>query len=83
MPLVPEAEEQKINTSPLVKSLANMNQEIKIILEDTTMPAGRKIQLYDSIMNRYRAILNQYRAKIPYVPILPTPKRETERKRPS
>ena len=67
------AEEKKINTSPLVRSLANMDQEIKIILEDTTMPPDRKIQLYDSIMNRYRNILNQYRAKIPYVRILPTP----------
>ena len=87
MALVPEedifkAEERKVNTSPLVKSLANMDQEIKAILEDTTMPPDRKIQLYDSIMNRYRNILNQYRSKIPYVRVLPTPKRK-KRKRPN
>ena len=86
MALVPEedifkAEERKVNTSPLVKSLANMDQEIKAIFEDTTMPPDRKIQLYDSIMNRYRNILNQYRSKIPYVWVLPTPKRR-KRKRP-
>ena len=86
MALIPEedifkAEERKVNTSPLVKSLANMDQEIKEILEDTTMPPDRKIQLYDSIMNRYRNILNQYRSKIPYVRVLPTPKRK-KRKRP-
>ena len=87
MALVPEedifstmVEEGKLNTSPLLKSLANMDQEIKIVLEDNTMPADRKIQLYDRIMNRYRAILNQYRAKIPYVRILPTPKQK-KRKR--
>ena len=87
MTLVPEedifkAEERKVNTSPLVKSLANMDLEIKAILEDTTMPPDRKIQLYDSIMNRYRNILNQYRSKIPYVRVLPTPKRKKKRKRP-
>ena len=87
MALVPEedifkAEERKVNTSPLVKSLANMDQEIKAILEDTTMPPDRKIQLYDSIMNRYRNILNQYRSEIPYVRVLPTPKRK-KRKRPN
>ena len=86
MALVPEedifkTEERKVNTSPLVKSLANMDQEIKAILEDTTMPPDRKIQLYNSIVNRYRNILNQYRSKIPYVRILPTPKRK-KRKRP-
>ena len=86
MALVPEedifkAGQRKVNTSPLVKSLANMDQEIKAILEDTTMPPDRKIQLYDSIMNRYRNILNQYRSKIPYVRVLPTPKRK-KRKRP-
>ena len=86
MALIPEedifkAEERKVNTSPLVKSLANMDQEIKAILEDTTMPPDRKIQVYDSIMNRYRNILNQYRSKIPYVRVLPTPKRK-KRKRP-
>ena len=84
--LVPEdifftmAEERKINTLPLVKLLANMQQEIKLIIKDTAMPPDCKIQPYDSIMNRYRAILNQYRAKIPYFRILPTPKRKTERK---
>ena len=86
MTLVPEedifkAEERKVNTSPLVKSLANMDLEIKAILEDTTMPPDRKIQLYDSIMSRYKNILNQYRSKIPYVRVLPTPKRK-KRKRP-
>ena len=85
MALVPEedifiAEKRKINTSPLVKSLANMDQEIKAILEDNAMPPERKIQLYDCIMNHYRNILNQYRAKIPYVRVLKTPKRK-ERKR--
>ena len=85
MALVPEedifkAEERKVNTSPLVKSLANMDQEIKAILEDTTMPPDGKIQLYDSIMNRYRNILNQCRSKIPYVRVLPKPKRK-KRKR--
>ena len=74
------AEQRNINTSPLVKSLGNMDQEIKAILEDTAMPQDRKIQLYDSIMNRYRNILNQYRAKIPYVQVLKTPKRK-KRKR--
>ena len=86
MALVPEedifkTEERKVNTSPLVKSLANMDLEIKAILEDTTMPPDRKIQLYDSIMSRYRNILNQYRSKIPYVRVLPKPKRK-KRKRP-
>ena len=52
MALVPEedifnTEERKVNTSPLVKSLANMDLEIKVILEDTSMPPDRKIQLYD------------------------------------
>ena len=86
MALVPEkdifeAEERKVNTSPLVKSFANMDLEIKAILEDTTMPPDRKIQLYDSIMNRYRNILNQYRSKVHYVRVLPKPKRK-KRKRP-
>ena len=54
-----KTEERKVNTSPLVKSLANMDLEIKAILEDTSMPPDRKIQLYDSIMSRYRNILNQ------------------------
>ena len=86
MALVPEedifkTEERKVNTSPLVKSLANMDLEIKAILEDTSMPPDRKIQLYDSIMSRYRNILNQYRSKIPYVRVLPKPKRK-KRKRP-
>ena len=74
------AEQRKINTSPLVKSLANMDQEIKAILQDNAMPPDRKIQLYDSIMNRYRNILNQYRVKIPYVRFLKRPKRK-KRKR--
>ena len=74
------AEQRKVNTSPLVKSLANMDQEIKAILEDTAMPPDRKIQLYDSIMNRYRSILNHYRTKIPYMRVLKTPKRK-KRKR--
>ena len=87
MTLVPEedifkAEERRVNTPPLVKSLANMDLEIKAILEDTTMPPDRKIQLYDSIMSRYRNILNQYRSKIPYVRVLPKPKRKKKRKRP-
>ena len=86
MALVPEedifkAEERKVNTSPLVKFLANMDQEIKAILEDTTMPPDRKIQLYDSIMNRHRNILNQYRSKLSYVQVLPKPKRKKENER--
>ena len=77
MALVPEvdifmAEQRKINTSPVVKSLANLDQEIRAILEDTAMPPDRKIQLYD--------ILNQYRPKIPYVRVLKTLKRK-KRKR--
>ena len=60
------AEQRKINTSPLVKSLTNMDHEIKAILEDTTMPPDRKIQLYDSIMNRYRNILVSTGPKHPY-----------------
>ena len=85
MAFVPEedifmAEQRKLNTSPLVKSLANMDQEIKAILEGTTMLPDRKIQLYNSVMNRYRTFVNQYRAKIPYVRVLPSPKRK-KRKR--
>ena len=84
MALVPEedifkAEERKVKSS-MVNSLANMDQEIKAILEDTTVPPDRKIQLYDSIINRYRNILNQYRSKTPYVRGLPKPKRK-KRKR--
>ena len=87
MALVPEedifkADELKVNTSPVVKSLTNMDQEIKAILEDTTMPPDRKVQLYDSIMNGYRNILNQYRSKIPYVRVLPKPKRKKRKRAP-
>ena len=44
------------------------------------MPPDRKIELYDSIINRYRNILNQYRAKMPYVRALKTPKRKKSKR---
>ena len=59
MALVPEeeifstmAEERKLNTSPMVKSLANMDQEIKI--EDNTMrPDTTLRQHHESIQSHF------------------------------
>ena len=70
-PAVLAAVEKNVNTSPLVRSLANMDLEMKAILEDKNIPLDRKVQLYNTVLSRYRRALKKYKAQVPLVRVLP------------
>ena len=79
MKLVPDTDypaalaavEKNVNTSPLMRSLANMDLEMKAILEDKNIPLDRKVQLYNTVLSRYRRALKKYKAQVPLVRVLP------------
>ena len=77
MALVPEhllqtlAHEKQINTSPTVSSLSAMDQEMKAILDNGSLPASKKLLLYQTVANRYQDLLGQYKAKVPEVRVVP------------
>lgn len=75
MVLVPEEimhliqQRTDIQTSPLVKSMSSLNQQMDTILNDTNLPPEMKIKNHDQMFQRYLNLQEQRENHIPTVQI--------------
>lgn len=58
-----------IQTSPLIKSMSSLNQQMNNILDDASMPAEMKIKNHDQMFQRYLNYQKQQENHIPTVKI--------------
>jgi hypothetical protein len=58
-----------IQTSPLVKSMSSLNQQMSNTLADPNLPAELKIKNHDQLLNRYLNLQEQRESHVPTVKI--------------